>query len=107
MQKAVKRYVALGRSHVDHRLGKQCLPPCGGRHGTHLAVYLLAVTPSFLPIVSLKDLTHSAEQRAAHFGTTVSAVIFFSIWRSASVGSTRIILPLTGCVQAAAPVLQS
>src|SRR6185312_8025447 len=51
-------------------------------------VYFWATTPSFLPMVSLKSFTQSAEQRAAHFGTMTSCVIFFRRALSASVGST-------------------
>jgi len=60
-----------------------------------------------LPTLALKSATHWALQRAAHLGRTDSLSTFFSIARSASVGCTSTILPLTACLQAAAPLLQS
>ena len=64
-------------------------------------------SPPSIPQCGLESFTHCAEQRAAHFGSTVSCITFLSSARSASVDLTSTILPLTGCLHAAAPVLQS
>src|SRR5690606_20687095 len=68
----------------------------GGRPHGRPCCHLRAVTPSALPIVALKSATHCSEQRCAHWGSTASSVIFLSSSRSAWLGSTSTILPLTG-----------
>src|SRR5690606_27242746 len=82
-----------------------CHRESGGRQDVQ--IYFLASKPRIGLRLVLNAATVSAALRSAHLGTTVSLMTFLSSSRSASVGLTRVILPLTGCVQASAPVLQS